>query len=51
MYNKPISNYGDLITKESFIEDCKDGSFIDYDGFGNPAKDGLVNEKLNIYPS
>jgi hypothetical protein len=30
----PIAEHGDMYTLEEFIEDCKGGSFYDYDGSG-----------------
>jgi hypothetical protein len=43
-------NYGDVMTVEDFKEACESGGFIDYDGFGNPAKDGKASEQ-RIFPS
>lgn len=35
---EPIDpEFGDLMTIQEFIECVKDGTFIDYDGFGNYA--------------
>lgn len=31
---KPHDDIGDLFEMEEFIEYCKDGCFIDYDGYG-----------------
>jgi len=45
---------GDLFTLEDFIDNCKCGGFIDYDGSGNYAKeiDGkLMESNIDIYPS
>jgi len=47
---KKISNYGDVMSLESFIECVKDGGFIDYDGFGRYVKDDKESD-INIYPS
>jgi hypothetical protein len=45
-----IPEYGDLISIEEFVDMCKRGSFIDYDGFGNYAMvDGMSTKK--VYPS
>ena len=40
-----------IITKAEFIECCQSGGFIDYDGFGHPMKENLINIDENIYPS
>ncbi len=37
MKTRPIPDYGDLMTLDEFIENCEDGLFIDYDGFGHYA--------------
>lgn len=39
-----------LLTVEEFVEDCETGLFMDYDGFGNPVKDGKM-ARDKIYPS
>jgi hypothetical protein len=31
---EPLSDFGDHMFLDEFIEDCKCGGFIDYDGFG-----------------
>lgn len=41
----------DVYTVEEFLSHCESGSFIDYDGFGYPVKDGKADESLCIYPS
>lgn len=38
-----IPDYGDVMTLEDFIECCKSGGFIDYDGSGNYARDGKMS--------
>ena len=45
-----LPDYGDVMTLEHFIENVKDGGFIDYDGFGNYVKDGKMSN-IEIYPS
>jgi hypothetical protein len=49
---KPIPDYCDLMTIENWIDLCKDGVFIDYDGFGY-FSDGEVefDEEGEVYPS
>lgn len=51
MYNKQLPNYGNLMTVQDFIENCKIGGFIDNDGCGHPVKDNMMNDDLIIYPS
>ena len=41
----------DVYTVDEFRERCKDGSLIDYDGFGHPVKDGKQDRSVNVYPS
>ena len=41
---------GELFTVKEFLDDCESGGFIDYDGYGNPVKDGLLME-MPICPS
>ena len=45
-----IPTYGTVMDLEDFIEDCKVGNFIDYDGSGNYVRDGKKSD-INIYPS
>lgn len=48
---------GEKIEAEKFIQLCKDGSFVDYDGFGEPWIAGVLRKsvwpggELYIYPS
>jgi hypothetical protein len=53
--NKPytlskISDFGDRMSLEHFIDNVKCGGFIDYDGFGLYVKDGQETD-IHIYPS
>ena len=41
----------DVYTVEEFLSHCEQRSFIDYDGFGHPVKDGLADEDIWVYPS
>ena len=61
-YNKPIPDYGDLMTVEEFVKCVESGGFIDYDGWGNPAQDPKLlpwlvesdikmDDSINIIPS
>jgi len=43
-------DYGDLMTKEEFIENVKYGYFIDYDGFGKYSN-GTQMSNIKVYPS
>ena len=45
----PIS-IGNLYTMDDFKEDCLNGSFIDYDGFGYYS-DGEMESDIHILPS
>ena len=40
----------DVMSLKEFIKCCKDGWFIDYDGFGRYVKDGKESN-IDIYPS
>ena len=51
MYNMVPDEDDDIMTVDKWIEACEDGSFIDYDGFGYPMKDGLADESTPFYPS
>lgn len=45
-----IPDYGDHMTLEEFVEACKTGAFINYDGFGNYATKDTCSD-IQIYPS
>ena len=45
-----ISEFGDLMTLEEFIESVDNGSLIDYDGFGQPVYNGKMSH-ISVYPS
>ena len=45
-----LSNYGDVMTLDHFIENVKSGGFIDYDGYGLYVKDDKETD-IEIYPS
>ena len=47
---EPIPEYGDLIEINEFIDMCKRGSFIDYDGVGNYS-DGTEMSEIEVSPS
>lgn len=42
---------GDLLTMQEFFSMCAAGALIDYDGFGNPVKDGMADSNIEIKPS
>lgn len=44
-------NEDDVYTVQEFLDHVRAGSFIDYDGFGYPVKDGLADESCPIHPS
>ncbi len=44
-------NEDDVYTIKEFKLFCKNGRFIDYDGFGYPVKDKLADESIDIKPS
>lgn len=46
----PLPDCGDLMTLDEFIEDCKSGCFIDYDGYGYYS-DGVYETDIKVYPS
>lgn len=50
IYNEQPDEDDDIMTVAEFIEYCKMGDLIDYDGFGSPVKDGLIGS-MTIYPS
>lgn len=39
-----------VLTIEEYLKECKMGMIIDYDGFGNPVKEGKCS-RVNVYPS
>lgn len=41
----------DVYTVAEFESACKSGSFIDYDGFGYPMKDGKADSEICVKPS
>jgi hypothetical protein len=45
-----IPDYGDVMTLEDFVECCKDGGFIDYDGSGNYATEDKMTD-IKVYPN
>lgn len=52
------NNYGcgpddedDVYTVEEFAAHCRNHSFVDYDGFGHPVRDGLCDPRVTVSPS
>ena len=45
-----LPNYGAVMSLEEFVDCCKGGGFIDYDGSGNYVKDNQETD-IEIYPS
>lgn len=50
-YTEKPRTYGDIIEVSEFRQAVKDRSFIDYDGFGYPMRDGMMDSSIRIYPS
>ncbi len=46
----PLPNYGEHMKLREFINNCKNNSFIDYDGFGYYATKELITNKI-VHPS
>lgn len=49
--SEPIPNFGDVMTKKAFLLACKEHAFIDYDGYGHPAKPPMMEGKITLIPS
>lgn len=47
---EPIPDYGDLFTLDEFMQACKEGCFVDYDGAGNYATSTQMTD-IEIRPS
>jgi len=45
-----LSDFGDVMTLEHWIECVNDGGFIDYDGFGRYVRDGKESN-IDVHPS
>jgi hypothetical protein len=45
-----LSDYGDVMSIDEFIEEVNSGNFIDYDGFGLYVKDDKESD-ISIHPS
>jgi hypothetical protein len=50
-YVTQIPEYSYLIERKEFIKEVKSSLFTDYDGFGHPAKDDLMDQTVYIWPS
>lgn len=50
-YTKAPDGLGYLMPLEQFLKECEHGYFTDYDGYGYPVKNGLVDEDAYIRPS
>ena len=50
-YGNGPNNEDDVYTVAEFLSHCDGGSFVDYDGYGHPVKDGLRDGNIWIYPS
>lgn len=49
-YVYPVDKFLHLMTAKEWLEGVRDGSFIDYDGYGYPVKDGNQSNR-GISPS
>ncbi len=43
--------YGDLLSVEDYRDMVEMGALIDYDGFGEPVRDGFVDKDWVVIPS
>tara|TARA_Y100000310_G_scaffold321546_1_gene379310 strand:+ start:2064 stop:2540 length:477 start_codon:yes stop_codon:yes gene_type:complete len=54
-YISDIPNYGDVFTREEFVEMVSTGFLVSSDGYGRPAKDGMMSESrldsINVVPT
>jgi len=50
-YDKPLPDYGELISVDRFRAAVLAGNLIDYDGTGHPVRDGRMDGKHYVYPS
>jgi hypothetical protein len=50
-YNVKIPDYGDVMTVEEWRACVESGYFIDDDGIGAPAKDGMMMDDRDAFPS
>lgn len=50
-YNRKIPDYADVMTVEEYLENVKNGGFIDYDGYGYAVKGDKMSDKIKVWPS
>jgi hypothetical protein len=50
-YTEPVPEHGDVMPVEDFRHAVRHGLFIDYDGYGYPARDGRCDESVCVLPS
>lgn len=50
-YTEKYSRLGQIYSIKAFRQFVSQGTFIDYDGYGNPMKDKMINPSIKIYPS
>jgi hypothetical protein len=51
-YTRDVPDYADVMTVATFVYSCKQGAFIDYDGYGHPiGPNGKENPLFDVYPS
>lgn len=51
MSHAEAQEYGDVMTVGDFRAAVNAGGFVDYDGYGYPIKDGIVDEQIVVMPS
>lgn len=49
-FTREIPSYGDLMTREQYLSNCRNHFFVDYDGHGN-ASDGKMMSDYVTHPS
>jgi hypothetical protein len=50
-YTENPPHYGDIMTRQEYVECVEEGLFIDYDGSGHPMRDGLMDKLTIVIPS
>lgn len=51
LYTTPLPDYGDLMSINDFLAAVADKSFVDYDGYGHPVRNNLMNRYFEVRPS
>ena len=50
-YETPVPRYAYLVTVDQFYRDVRHGYMIDYDGYGYPVFNGMMDQNVEIRPS